>query len=192
MSSYPTTPAFQTPVIEEMHFKTLTSKVDDLGTEQRKQKWLYPRRVITLNYNAISTANARTLWQFYQARAGAYGAFNWFHTRSDSYVTEYVGTGDGTTTNFNLPSKSASSRTLYLDSTSQTETTDWVFTGSGGADGADLCAFVTAPLSGQRITFTFTGYLKIHCRFAVDQASFETFTGSLQRTGLKLQGLLNA
>ena len=180
------------PLATGIQYKTLISRFDDLGTEQRKQKWLYPRRVVTLKYKALSKSEARTLWQFYLERKGSYEAFNWFHPFSDTYEGEYVGTGDGSTTVFNLPSKQASSYTLYVDGVAQTEDTNYTFTSQGGADGADKIEFTAAPSSGQRITWDFTGYLKVRCRFAEDFFSFETFYDTLVNTGVKLQGLLNA
>ncbi|MBW2024369.1 MAG: DUF2460 domain-containing protein [Deltaproteobacteria bacterium] len=192
MAKFPDTISAVYPLIEEIAFKTLISNFDNLGEEQRKRKWLYPRRIITLRFNGLSQSDIRTLWQFYLDRSGSYEAFNWFHPYSNTYEGEYVGTGDGSTTVFNLPSKSATSRTLYIDGVSQTEGTNWTFTSEGGADGADKCEFTTAPNSGQRITFDFSGYLKVRCRFAEDIMSFENFVTTLYRTGLKLQGLLNA
>jgi hypothetical protein len=132
------------------------------------------------------------LWAFYIAQGGSYDPFSWFHHFSNTYVNEYVGTGDGSTTNFNLPSKDASSRTLYINGEAQTEGVNWTFTGEGGADGADLCVLTSAASSGHRITFDFTGYLKVRCRFLEDYADFSIFVTSLTKTGLKLQGLLNA
>jgi len=50
MALYPaySTVEYGNPVIEEMAFKTLFSNYDDLGEERRKRKWLYPKRLITL------------------------------------------------------------------------------------------------------------------------------------------------
>jgi len=180
------------PLVEQIQFKTLVSRFDDLGEETRKKKWLYPRRRISLAFKGLSLADAKTLWAFYIARGGSFEAFNWFHLFSNTYVGEYVGTGDGSTTNFNLPSKDASSRKLYIDGEEQTEGVNWTFTAEGGADSADLCELTTAAASGQRITFDFTGYLKVRCRFDEDYADFRIFVRTLTEAGIKLQGLLNA
>ena len=197
MAEFPTLVSvpFADPIAEDIQFKTLVSTFDDLGVEKRKQKWLYPKRLISLTYKGISKAQAATLYQFYIARAGSYEAFNFFYPETKStntYVTEYVGTGDGATIVFNLPSRTASAYTLYLDAAAQTAGgTDWTFASQGGADSADKCTFVAAPNDGQRITFTFTGYLKVRCRFEDDKLSFENFHDRLINGGLKLQGLLN-
>jgi len=184
------------PIIERVRWKTIISSFDELGEEQRKQKWLYPRRDIVLKYPGLTISQAQTLWDFYVARKGSYEAFNLFYDSigksAETYTGEYVGTGDGSTTVFNLPSKNAASRTLYVDGVAQTEGTNWTFTSGGGTDGADKCEFTSAPSSGQRITFDFTGYLKVRCRFAKDIAEFEHFIYSAKRIGLELRGLLNA
>ena len=192
MAEFPLMSKAVYPLVEQIQFKTLKTRFDDLGEETRKKKWLYPRRRISLAFKGLSLADAKTLWAFYIARGGSFEAFNWFHPFSNTYVGEYVGTGDGSTANFNLPSKDASSRKLYIDSDEQTEGVNWTFTAEGGADGADLCELTTAAASGQRITFDFTGYLKIHCRFDEDYADFRIFVRTLTESGLKLQGLLNA
>jgi len=180
------------PYSEEIQFKTLISQFDDLGAELRKQKWIYPKRVINLVYDKVTKAQGRTLWAFYIARQGQYNAFVFFTEYTDTYVGEYVGTGDGSTTVFNLPSKQASSYTLYKDAVSQTGGgVDYTFASEGGTDGADKITYVAAPADGARLTFDFTGYLKIRCRFAEEIMSFQIFYNRLFSSGLKLQGLLN-
>jgi len=274
------------PLIEKIRWKTLTSSFEELGEEQRKQKWLFPRRDLVLKFPALSSSQARELWDFYVARKGSFEAFNLFYDSigksTDTYSNEYVGTGDGSTYIFNLPSKNASSYTVYVDGIAQTEGTNYEIEIGGGEDGADRLAFIghvtnevratgdgsttdfsytldhspvkpssltvhytisgtsytatddgsgnisgtdcsgtityetgdvsltfttapdngtditndytyyNPPAVGQRITFDFTGYLKVRCRFAQDTASFEHFIYSATRVGIELRGLLNA
>ena len=130
------------------------------------------------------------------ARAGSFEAFNFFlptpNQGADSYVKEYVGTGDGSSVTFNLPSKNAAvGRLLYVDNTNYAEGAHYTFTDSGGSDGADRAVFATAPDSGSRISFSFTGRLKVHCRFAEDYFSMSRMHSSLISTGITLKGLLN-
>ena len=176
----------------QLQFKTLVSQFDELGTEQRKQKWLYPRRNVPLVYKGHSKADGLTLWQFYLARKGAYQAFNYFVGYSNTYVGEYVGTGDGATTVFNLPAKTSSSYTVYKDAVAQEGGgTDYTFAALGGTDGADKITFTAAPDAGTRITYDFTGTLKIRCRFAEDFQDYETFYNRAVDMGILLKGLLN-
>ncbi|GAG01292.1 unnamed protein product [marine sediment metagenome] len=197
MSVFPeiTSVPFGNPVIQQIQFKTLMSGFDDLGKEQRKQKWLYPRRLITLRYNFISKAEVQTLYQFYIARGGAYGAFAFFYPSPRSndytYITEYVGTGDASETVFSLPALDSGNYTLYVDGDSQTDPADYSFSAASGPDGEDKVTFTSAPPAGARITFTFTGRLKVRARFKDDKLSVEEFMDRLINVGLQLQGLLN-
>lgn len=184
--------AYEQGIVEEIVFKTLASNFEDLGEESRKQKWLYPKRDFKLTYKGVTEAQVKTHYDFYIARKGAFSAFNFFHHLSRTYTAEYVGTGDGSTLIFNLPSKQAASYTLYVDGVAQTGGgTDYTFSSEGGTDGADKVTFVAAPASGERITFTFTGYLKNHCKFAEDRLSFESFFDRIAHLGLGFKGLLN-
>jgi hypothetical protein len=186
---------FGNPVVQQLQFKTLMSGFDDLGREQRKQKWLYPRRLVTLRYNFITKAEVQTLYQFYIARAGAYGAFAFFYPspRSNdySYVEEYVGTGDGSETVFSLPALDSGNYILFVDGSSQSDPGDYSFSAASGPDGEDKVTFTSAPSAGERITFTFTGRLKVRARFKDDKLTIQEFHDRLINIGIQLQGLLN-
>jgi len=179
------------PVVEDMQFKTLMSNFDNLGVERRKRKWLYPKRTVTLQYNNITLSDARSIFQFYIDRSGAYEAFTFFKYETESFEGEYVGTGDGSTVTYDLPCKSSSARTLYLNSVAQTDPSDYTFSALGGLDGADQITFISAPTSGHRIVLDFTGNLKVRCRFKEDNMSFETIYNRFRSFGVELQGLLN-
>lgn len=194
MSAFPalTSVPYVNPLEHSIEFKTLVTQYDELGAEQRKQKWIYPRRNIKLAYKYLTFTEVSTLWEFYLACKGSYEAFNFFFPYSESYVGEYVGTGDGSTVIFNLPAKTSSAYKVYIDSVEQTETTNYTFGSATGADGADKVEFTVAPTDGARITYDFTGYLKVHCRFDDDKMDMETMYARLTSSGLKLKGLLNA
>jgi len=201
----PSSVPYTDPVTIEMRFKTLVSNFDDKGEEKRKQKWAYPKRSVSLQYKAISKEEAKTLWQFYQARKGQYESFVWFESTGigssayNTYVDEYVGTGDSTTLVFNLPAINSSSiHKLYIASSSQ-NSTSYTFAAAAGSNGEDKVTLVSSsaggravPTSTERITYDFTGRLKIRCRFAEDIFSFENFYDRLCDAGIKLSGILNA
>lgn len=174
------------PWSESIQFRTLKSRYEELGHPSRKKKWLFPRRNPKVKYQSISKANAATLYQFYINRGGSHEAFNLFYPIINTYVQEYVGTGDGSTSVFNLPSKQAYSYTLYVNGSP----TGFSFSSEGGADGADR-ATVSAPADGAKITFSFTGYLKIRATFKDDNLDFDTFYDRLVNMGIELQGELN-
>ena len=184
---------FIDPEKVQLQFKTLISQFDDLAEKKRKQKWLYPRRNFFLQTEDKSKANGRTLWQFYLDHKGSFEAFNYFMTSSNTYKGEYVGTGDGSTIIFNLPAKNSSSYKVYKDGVEQTGGgVDYTFAAGAGADGADKITFTAAPASGTRITYDFTGTLKIRCTFAEDKLDFETFYDRLVNMGIQLEGQLNS
>jgi len=112
---------YTNPLEETIQYKTLVTRLNDLGEEQRRAKWLYPRRAFSLKYQAISVSQAKTLWDFYTQRRGRYEAFNFFYPTSGTYTGEYVGTGDGSTKVFNAPCKSATGVTVYVDGVTQPE-----------------------------------------------------------------------
>ena len=179
------------PLDQGMEYKTLVSQFDS-GQETRKQKQLYVRRQLNLQYKYIDKADAKILWQFFQARKGKFEAFNLFFPFKSDYLGEYVGTGDGLQTNWNAPSRGAYLVSVYLDGDEQVGNgTNYTLTQQGGADGADLIEFVSAPSIGAQITMDFTGYLKICARFDEDLMEWQTFFDKFATTGLKIKGLLN-
>lgn len=195
MSAFPdlltSVPALE-PFSESIEFRTLVSEYES-GAQGTKQKWLFPRRSYSLKYQRVSVVQARTLWQFFLARKGKHLPFNFFHPFEALYVGEYVGTTDGTTTIYNLPSTLASGYTLYLGGAALTGGgVDYTFAATAGEDGADKITFTAAPAAGQYITVDFTGRLKVRCKGGEDLMSFETFYNRLVTTGLTLKGLLNA
>lgn len=193
MATYPETPAPAYPLIVTPTWKTLISQVGT-GKEQRRQKSLFPMYDVTVRYNVITAANAKTLWEFYQARKGAYEAFYIYDLAllasvSFNHDDEYVGTGDGSTEVFDIPGRSTSSQTIYMDGITQTLTTDYVILTGGGESNSDRVDFVTAPSTGAIITCDFTGFLRMRVRFKHDQLSRELFTTNLFRYGVELKGL---
>jgi hypothetical protein len=200
MSVYPSSIQYINPVTQSIQYKTLITNFADLGEEKRKAKWAYPKRSVTLKYSALSKDDAETLWQFYLDRQGSYGSFVFFDSTGASsnqnftYTKEYVGTGDSTTGVFNLPAiDSSGSHVAYLNTSSQ-GSTRYTFTSKGGANGEDKITFSSTyiPGSSERVLYSFTGRLKIRCRFAEDIYTFENFYDRLIDQGIKLQGLLNA
>ena len=180
------------PITNSTMFATIISKFDN-GVEGRKQKRLYPRREFGIKYTITDGTHLKTLYDFYMARRGSFEAFNFFYPFSKTYGGEYVGLGDGVTTNYNLPFKLATDMVIYLDGLVQADTTDYTITHSAGADGADLISFVSAPIDGAKITCDFTGRLKVHCRFKDDELTTTEFAALIcyAQTGLGLVGLLN-
>jgi hypothetical protein len=180
----------ENPLDQGMAFSTLVSSFDG-GNESRKQKRLFPHRQLRLQYKHILKSEVRTLWRFHQERKGKLEAFNLFLPFEDDYVGEYVGTTDGSTLNWNAPSRLAYSVTVYVDGSEQVSGSDYTFSQEAGVDGADLIEFSSAPPAGAQITMDFSGYLKVRARFDDDLMRWQIFYNKLVSTGLKIQGLLN-
>ncbi|MBU2538079.1 MAG: DUF2460 domain-containing protein [Proteobacteria bacterium] len=179
------------PLAESIEYRTLVSEYES-GREATKQKRLFPKRSFPLKYKNITVANARILWQFFMSRRGKHLPFNFFHPFEAVYVGEYVGTADGATAIYNMPSKLASGYTVYVGGVAKASGVDYTFTAEGGEDGADKITFAAPPAAGQHITCDFSGRLKVRCKFGEDVMNFETFYNRLVTTGLTLKGQLNA
>jgi hypothetical protein len=179
------------PFDESIEFETRVTRLSG-GREQRAAVRLFPLRSVRLRYKTPSPSLASDLWEFYKAMRGALEAFNVFWPYSDVYSDEYVGVGDGSETNYNLPCQNATAYTLEVAGRGQTPGVDYTLTPNGGADGADLIEFAAPPAAGEIILFDFTGTLKMRGRFAEDRLDRQTFYSRIVHTGIEIRGLLNA
>lgn len=186
MKVFPETPIPNFPFRMTPEWSTLTSTFEN-GNEQRRSKWARPKYNITLNYTALKEADSQLLWEFYMSVKGAYEAFLFFDFYVYSHVDHYVGTGDGSTTIFDIPGKSTSSQTLYING--NVITTGFSYLVGGGDGDADRVSFTTAPAVGQTISIDFTGFLRVKCRFLNDKLSRENFIHILMEYGIELKGL---
>lgn len=193
MAKFPeyTTLGWANPLVIVLNFRSLVTQFEDLGEEKRKLKQAYVTRDVTLSYKVLSRAEAKTIWDFYIARQGIYNNFSFFLNYSDTYTQEYVGSGNASKVIYDLPAKTSSVYTVYLDGVGQTDPADYSFSAGTGTDGADEITFVAAPGRGVRITYSFTGILKVRSRFMEDSLSFEQIYNKLVSTGMVLKGLLN-
>jgi len=189
MQVYPSTPNPQYPFEIISEYKTLISTFES-GQELAHQQWRFPKRSVNLKYDVLTASEIQTLWNFYVARRGALVPFWFFDEYSKdasgnpmAHTDEFVGRGDGATTVFDLPGKTTSARTMYLDGTSEAGVTYQSGTGDGGAD---QVTFNSAPADGKLITVDFTGYLRLKMRFAEDKLSKENFSVRLYKTGVSL------
>ena len=192
MATWPESdPTPRYPLLIETEFNTLISGFDG-GGEQRRQKLLYPRYNLTIKYKAITKTEAQTLYNFYLARGGSYESFFIYDLsllllHSFTHTGQYMGTGDGSTTTFDVPGRSTSSRTVYIDGAD--ETASGSFLTGGGSSDSDRFTFNTAPIAGAIVTIDFTGYLRMKVRFADDKLTRENFVMALYSYGIKLKGV---
>ena len=188
MEVFPAAPAPVYPMTITPVWNTLISTYDNVksASEQRRQGALFPLYDATVFYDALEISEIGILWAFYMARRGALGAFLLYDLYVMAHAGQYVGVGDGVTDIFDIPGKSTSSRTLYINGVS--ESSGFAYLTGGGDGGSDRVDFTTAPALGSIITIDFTGYLRIKCRFEEDRLDRENFTTVLFKTGLKMKG----
>jgi len=186
MQVYPTTPAPLYPYTITPVWRTLLSEFET-GSEQRRSKWVFPVYDVNLQYPVLSATNSALLWAFYMARKGSAEAFWFYDLYSSAHIAHYVGVGNGTTDIFDLPGKSTSSRTLYVDGS--VVSSGFAYLTGGGDGSSDRVDFETAPALGAIITVSFTGYLRAKVRFEEDRLDRENFTINLFKYGIKLKGV---
>ena len=185
---YPTTPAPQYPYEIKPVWNNIISQFDS-GKEQRRQKNLYAKYDVTLNYNVLTLQNEQTLWNFYAARRGTYEAFMFYTPDAAEWNGCYIGIGDGTTVAFDIPGKSTNSHDIYSNGIEVADA-DYAISYGGGDCLSDIVTFDTAPSENAILTCDFTGYLRIRCRFA-EEMTRTSFTYALYKTGVKLKGVAN-
>lgn len=195
MATFPESPKPIYPLVITPRFKTIVSGMDS-GAEERTAKWAFPKYDVTVKYEALSAVDAQILWNFFLARKGSAEAFYIYDLSllasvSKSHEDQYVGTGDGSTTTFDIPGRSTSSHDIYIDGVEESDSNYSILTG-GGVSSSDRVQFTSAPSSGEIITADFAGYLRIRARFAQDVMSSEMFMTVLFNMGLELKGLAAA
>jgi uncharacterized protein (TIGR02217 family) len=196
MAKFPeTNPTPNYPLTIIPKWRTIKTPMES-GKEQRRSAWVYPQFDVKVNYTAMVSSNAQNLYEFYMARQGSYEAFHIYdmalhRSISRTHTGLFVGNGDSTTVTFDLPGRSVSAETIYIDGSSQS-TSNYTLVTGGGVSSSDRVTFSTSilPSTGEVITADFTGYLRIRARFADDNMPFELFEANLQRTGsISLIGL---
>ncbi len=190
MSLYPESPAPEFSAIFKARWKTIISPFDN-GKEVRKQKQFFAQYDMSFLYNLLTPAEFQTLWNFYQARKGAYESFYAYAVDSADYDALYVATADGVLSTFDIPGKSTSAQSIYINGVLQSGVSPVAYTVlvGGGQEDSDRVQFVSTPTIGSVITCDFTGYLRNRCRFRVDEITRELFSVAIYKTGLELKGL---
>lgn len=162
------------------------------GKEVRVARRIIPRRQYTLSYDILRSDNVnlelQQLEQFFNNRSGMFDSFL-FSDPDDSSVTgQSIGTGDGTTTTFQLvrnfdgfvePVYAPNIVTnVYLNGVAQSggsySVSTWTApsTAANGGYGG-LVTFTAAPPNGNAITADFTYYWPV--RFMDDSVTFNKF-----------------
>lgn len=155
------------------------------GVEQRRALSIYPRHSVEIRWSRDMNAASRVdaIWDFYRQTRGRLLPFVYFDFDSARVWTRaYVGLGTGSQTVFDLPSKSATSVTVYVDGVATAGT----FAEGAGNNGRDRFTFGTAPASGAVIEASFTGRRAFTMRFADEALSYSAFSNLLYEIGMTL------
>jgi uncharacterized protein (TIGR02217 family) len=149
------------------------------GRELRVLDMPNPRWTFTLTFTYLPVADLRTLMGFFLSRQGAYDTFLFDDPSDDSVAAQQIGSGDGSTTAFQL------GRTLggfYEPVTAPNQVTAVYFNGiaQGGYSvdpASGLLTVASPPAAGLAVTADFTYYFR--CRFVDDVSEFENFMQNL-------------
>lgn len=182
---FPSLPGLKWSAKRSPEFST-TIKTSVSGREYRAANMAYPRYRYRLAYEFLrdfrtGVDELRTLVGFFTARQGAFDSFLFTDPNDSSVTTETFGTGNGTTTAFQLVRSFGGfsepvynlngSPSIYKAGVLQTLTTHYTISSSG------VVTFVSAPANGNALTWTGSFYRR--CRFLQDAADFEEFLNDL-------------
>jgi len=155
-------------------WRTEISTFED-GSEQRRSKWSAARREFNLRLNPWSDQKTQEIWDFFNARKGAYEGFNFYQ----NIFWQYVNTGDDATKIYTVHEAAyvALSTVMYLDGVATT-----AFAETTPASG--IVTFTDNVPNGVVIRADYKH--SIAMRFVNDTLSFEEFSLALYRGDLAL------
>jgi uncharacterized protein (TIGR02217 family) len=185
---FPALPGLAWSVTKSPTFQTRIQRAAS-GRELRALDYPFPLWQFTLVFDLLRDKPAegydelRTLMGFYMLCQGAFGTFLFQDPSDDRVSGQYIGTGDATTSVFQLQRTMGAALTgggfpepvvapnvverVYLDGIVQDPAGYSVDPNTG------LMTFSTAPRSGLIITIDYSYYFR--CRFSDDSYAFENF-----------------
>ncbi len=203
---FPALPGLGWSVIKAPRFATRVQRAIS-GRELRLVDQPYPIWTWTLTYTLLRDHwdarssgglgggydELRTLAGFFLQQQGAFQPFLFDDPTDDAVTGQVIGTGDGSSTSFQLLRSMAGFAepittpnvvsALYLNGVVQSPA-DYTISDTTG-----IVTFATPPAAGQVVTADFTYYFPV--RFADDTAEFENFMYQLwQLKQVKLQSVL--
>lgn len=182
---FPTLAGLKFGVVRRPVWNTST-KTSVGGREYRAANMLYPSYVYKLSYEFLRDLRSgvdelRTLLGFFNQRQGSFDSFLFNDPDDNTVTTQSFGTGNGTTTQFQLlrtfggftdPVYDVNGTPqIFKAGVLQTVTTNYSISSTG------LVTFTAAPTAGQALTWTGSYYWR--CRFEQDSSEFEKFMNQL-------------
>jgi uncharacterized protein (TIGR02217 family) len=179
---------------------TFTTKIQtSVGmSEVRAAFSPYPRRRYTLTYNFLRDWGAltelKTLYGFYCQMQGAFDTFLYDDPEDDSVTSQLIGTGDGSTTAFQLVRTYGgftepvynphAAPQIFVNGVLKTLGIDYTITNG-------VVTFAVAPGIGLPVTWTGTYYWR--CRFEQDTLAFEELANLVwKQSSMAFLTVLNA
>lgn len=155
-----------------------TVKTSVSGREFRFSNWSYPKYEWKFDFEVLRETGAltemRTLMGFVNARGGSFDSFLLADPDDNAVTLQAVGTGNGTTTQFQLvrtwggyvePVYNLNGAALiYVNGVLRTLTTHYTISATG------VVTFVTPPPNGHAVTASFSFYWRV--RFTKDGFDF--------------------
>ncbi len=145
---------------------------------------------ISYDPGGITADEESLLYEFWVARRGRYGKFNFFSfDHHKKWVDISIGTGNGTQDDFTLPGKETSSVVVKVAGATKELTTDYIITENAGTDYQTVITFNPGkiPTTGQAVTVSFTGRRYFpDCVFKTSAAEFRAFGEMLYSVGLEI------
>ncbi len=181
-SVFPSLPGLGWSVIKSPQFKTIAQKSVS-GKEVRQALMSYPLWEFTLTFSVLRGANGytemQTLAGFFLEMLGMFDTWLFDDPSDDSVTAQSFGTGDGTTTAFQLtrgmggfaePIQNINGTpSIYING---------VLQASGYTIGSTgIVTFSPAPAAAAALTWTGNFYFR--CRFTLDLAEFDQFAKNL-------------
>lgn len=179
---FPTLPGLAWDVKKTPIFNTQVQKATS-GRELRVGFYSYPLWKFSLAYNVLKadtvTAELQQLMGFFLERQGQFDSFLYSDPTDHQVTGQQFGTGDGTTTSFQL------TRTLggfaepifNLNGSPTIYAAGAVQASSGYTISNGLVTFTTPPANGAALTWD--GEFYYRCRFLADTAEFNNFAYQL-------------
>jgi uncharacterized protein (TIGR02217 family) len=187
--TFPVLPGLTVPVTRTPLWATL-NQISLGGVDAPNQPWTYPRYRWTLTFEFLRQAAAfgelQSLMGFFNRMGGRYGVFQYDDPQDDTTVADQAfGTGDGTTTTFQLvrtrgsfvePVFAVNAITnLKVAGVAKSNPADYTVSNKG------VVTFVVAP--GAATALTWTGTYLWFCRFDKDDQDFDQNTVSTAQGG---------
>jgi uncharacterized protein (TIGR02217 family) len=190
--TFPTFIGIEWPVGRQPLWDTLLQKPIS-GKETRLQLWTAPRYQYTASFSILGSNGAsvsgttnsdwNTLLGFFNQVGGSALPFHFYDNTDNAVTTQLLGTGDGTTTQFNLVrtlgnfvepiQDGTQSGFLLYNNGSLVSGSNYTFVTDPQWGFTYAVNFNTAPASGHSITATFN--YNWPCRFDDDKLAFSQF-----------------